>query len=168
MLRDAAKIQTEDAEYKKKRHAREHRHGKHVEVPLFTEEDVDRILPLVRGVAYSKPIAVVPGVTATFHDAGMFWLGNDRTCGRTRKRNPAAGFLGDIGQWDKPIIRDPTLLTRIDYLIMESTYGDRNHREAGDRNPTRTRDPRSTRPRRGRGDSHLRARRAPPGIGLFS
>jgi metallo-beta-lactamase family protein len=133
MLRDAAKIQTEDAEYKKKRHAREHRHGKHVEVPLFTEEDVDRILPLVRGVAYSKPIAVVPGVTATFHDAGhilgsaMIELAVEQ--GSETRR---LVFSGDIGQWDKPIIRDPTLLTRADYLIMESTYGDRNHQEAGD------------------------------------
>ena len=41
-------------------------------------------------------------------------------------------FSGDIGQWNKPIIHDPTLIAQADYLVMESTYGDRNHREAGD------------------------------------
>ena len=41
-------------------------------------------------------------------------------------------FSGDIGQWDKPIIRDPTMFDQADYVVMESTYGDRNHKDYGD------------------------------------
>lgn len=133
MLRDAAEIQAEDIGYKQKRHRREGRQSPHEYQPLFTVEDVDRTLPLVRACRYGEALQVTPEVTARFFDAGHI-LGSamlqiDATeNGRTTR----IVFSGDIGQADKPIIRDPTLLTQADYIVMESTYGDRNHRRAGD------------------------------------
>ncbi|QDU25169.1 Ribonuclease [Anatilimnocola aggregata] len=133
MLRDSAKIQTEDAEYKQKRHARENRRGAHEPAPLYRDEDVDRCLPLFREVHYNQPVQVLPNVKAIFHDAGHI-LGSAMIelevteAGRMKR----LVFSGDIGQWNKPIIRDPSLLVKADYVVMETTYGDRNHPDAGD------------------------------------
>ena len=133
MLRDSAKIQMEDAEYKERRHRKQGRRGPHPEVPLYTDQDVTTVLPMVQPRPYLEPVEVVPGMRVTFHDAGHI-LGSamlefDVTeAGRTTK----VIFSGDIGQWDKPIIEDPTYLSRGDYIVMESTYGDRLHKEGGD------------------------------------
>src|SRR5262245_23339364 len=133
MLRDSAGIQEEDLSYKQKRHAREGRTAPHPYTPLYNDLDVDRTMPLVRECDYAQPIEVVPGVTARFFDAGHI-LGSamiqiDALEGTERRR---IVFSGDIGQVDKPIIRDPSLLADADYVIMESTYGNRNHERAGD------------------------------------
>ena len=133
MLLDAARIQTEDAEYKRKRHQREARRGKFPEVALYTEAEANKALPLLRPTAYKLPVEVAPGVSVTFHDAGHI-LGSAMLevsvleNGEPRK----VLFSGDIGQWDKPLIRDPSLFDAADYVIMESTYGDRNHEDGGD------------------------------------
>ena len=133
MLRDAAEIQAEDVGYKKRRHTKAGRLSPHAYEPLFTLEDVDRTLPLVRPNGYGHPVEVFPGLTARFFDAGHI-LGSAMLLveatenGRMRR----IAFSGDIGQWDKPIIRDPTLLSEADYIVMESTYGDRNHARVGD------------------------------------
>ncbi|MEX2173888.1 MAG: MBL fold metallo-hydrolase [Pirellulaceae bacterium] len=133
MLRDSAKIQIEDAQYKQKRHAKQGRQAKFSYEPLYGEADVDRTLPLVQACGYGEEVAVAPGITARFFDAGHI-LGSamiqiDATENGTTRR---IVFSGDIGQWDKPIIRDPSLLSQADYVVMESTYGDRNHERAGD------------------------------------
>ena len=133
MLRDAAEIQAEDIEYKKKRHAKENRKSPFPYEPLFNVLDVDRTNPLVRPCGYGQPIQVTPGVVARFFDAGHI-LGSamiqiDATeNGRTKR----IVFSGDIGQHDKPILRDPSFLKDADYIVMESTYGNRNHERAGD------------------------------------
>ena len=133
MLRDAAQIQEEDLRYKQKRHAKEGRRGPQPYEVLFNEADVDRTLPLVRSLKYGQDIAVTKSVTARFFDAGHI-LGSamieiDATeAGRTSR----IVFSGDIGQNDKPIIRDPSLLNEADFIVMESTYGNRNHQQAGD------------------------------------
>lgn len=133
MLRDAAEIQAEDAGYKKKRHAKEGRPAKFPYEPLFTEQDVDRTLPLVRGCGYGQAVEVFPGLTARFFDAGHILGSAMILCDATENgMTRRIAFSGDIGQWDKPIIRDPTLLKDADYIVMESTYGDRNHERAGD------------------------------------
>ena len=64
ILRDAARIQTEDARFKKKRHKKEGRRGKHPKIALFTETEVDRALPLFKGVPYGLPVAVCNRVTS--------------------------------------------------------------------------------------------------------
>src|SRR5262245_10462352 len=106
MLRDAAEIQEEDIGYKLKRHQKEKRTSPFPYQPLFTVADVDLCLPLLRACKYGVPLEVVPGVTASYFDAGHI-LGSamiqlDVTeNGRTTR----IAFSGDIGQPNKPIIR---------------------------------------------------------------
>lgn len=128
VLRDSAHIQEEDAAYKKRRHQREGRTGPHPEIPLYTSADVDRTLPLFETVDYGQPVSVGDGITATWFDAGHI-LGSAmiqidvQEPGRTYR----IIFSGDIGQTDKPFIHDPTLFESADFVVMESTYGDRVH-----------------------------------------
>ena len=133
MWRDAAHIQAEDVAYKKKRHRREGRSGRFPPEPLFEERDVDQALPLVRAEAYNTPVKISEDVTITFHEAGHI-LGSAMLEFEVRQRGESRRiiFSGDIGQWDKPLIHDPTLFSTADYIVMESTYGDRDHAEGGD------------------------------------
>jgi metallo-beta-lactamase family protein len=128
MLRDSAKIQQEDAEYKRRRHQKEGRKGRYPEIPLYTLDDAERALPRLRGVPYGKPHKVTDNLSVTFHDAGHI-LGSAMLEMVVQENGQARRivFSGDIGQWHKPIIRDPTLLQAADYVVMESTYGDREH-----------------------------------------
>jgi metallo-beta-lactamase family protein len=134
VLLDSARIQEEDAEFKRRRHEREDRKGPHPEEPLYTEEDAERTLPLLRAVGYDSPTPVTNGISASFFEAGHI-LGSSmirlELDGGSGARTSVV-FSGDIGQWDKPIIEDPTLFAEADYLIMESTYGDRTHEDPGE------------------------------------
>jgi len=128
ILQDAAKLQEEDAAYKKKRHQREGRQGPFPEEPLYTMEDVDKTLPLFETVDYDTPVSIGPGVEATFRDAGHV-LGSSAirlniTGGGVSRR---VVFSGDLGRWNRPILEDPEPLVSPDYIVMESTYGDRTH-----------------------------------------
>jgi metallo-beta-lactamase family protein len=134
VLLDSARIQEEDAEFKRRRHEREDRKGPRPEEPLYTEEDAERTLPLLRAVGYGSPTPVTNGISASFFEAGHI-LGSSmirlELDGGSGARTSVV-FSGDIGQWDKPIIEDPTLFAEADYLIMESTYGDRTHEDPGE------------------------------------
>jgi metallo-beta-lactamase family protein len=133
MLRDSAKIQAEDARYKRRRHRKEGRTGPHPVVPLYTDKNVAKSLRLFRGVDYRVPIEIVPGITVTWHDAGHI-LGSAsleilvQESGRER----TIIFSGDLGQHERPLIHDPTYFRYADYVVMESTYGDRDHESFGD------------------------------------
>ncbi|MBN2551167.1 MAG: MBL fold metallo-hydrolase [Spirochaetales bacterium] len=139
VLLDSARIQEEDAAYKRRRHEREGRKGPHPEQPLYEEKDAERTLPLFRPVGYATPTAVCDGLSASFHEAGHI-LGSTMIRLELDGSGAAAGsregssivFSGDIGQWDKPIIEDPTVFAEADYVVMESTYGDRNHEDPGE------------------------------------
>lgn len=133
MLIDAAEIQEEDIGYKRKRHAKEGRKSNFPYEPLFNVADVERTLPLVKKHKYAEPIQVTPEITARFFDAGHI-LGSAmiEIVARENGNTERIVFSGDIGQADKPIIRDPTHLKEADYVVMESTYGNRNHERAGD------------------------------------
>ncbi len=133
ILRDAARIQSEDVRFKQKRHAHEGRRGKHPEIALFTESDVDKTLPLLAGVPYGQPIPVNDAATVTFHDAGHI-LGSAMLEFRVREagRESLVLFSGDIGQTGKPLIRDPSLFEQADFVVMETTYGNRDHTNNGD------------------------------------
>lgn len=133
LLRDSAQIQEEEAAYKKRRHRKEGRKGKHPEKPLYTARDVQRTLPLLKPVGYEEPVPITDDVSAVFHDAGHI-LGSAmielRIGGDGQSRRLA--FSGDVGRGGKPIVRDPSLLAEADYIVMESTYGDRRHEDRGD------------------------------------
>ncbi|UCH83309.1 MAG: MBL fold metallo-hydrolase [Candidatus Latescibacterota bacterium] len=125
MLRDSGYLHEKDVEWINKNRASKHEEP--IE-PLYTIEDAEAALRLFVGVQYHRPIEVAPGVTATFNDAGHI-LGSasivlDLKEGRKTRR---LGFSGDVGRKDMPIIRDPEPPTDLDALIMESTYGDREH-----------------------------------------
>lgn len=133
VLMDSARIQEEDAAFKKKRHQKEGRRGPHEEIPLYTVEDVQRALPLVEEVGYEAPAALNDRVSVTFRDAGHI-LGSSMLEVQVRENGEERilVFSGDIGQWDKPIVRDPSVFKRADYIIMETTYGNRNHEDMKD------------------------------------
>jgi metallo-beta-lactamase family protein len=131
-LMDAAKIQEEDAAYKKKRHQKEGRSGLPTEVPLYTTEDVQMTMPLVEEAAYDEARDLGRGVSVRFRDAGHI-LGSamiELSVG-VKENVRTIVFSGDIGQWGSPFVRDPSLFERADYIVMESTYGDRDHEDPG-------------------------------------
>ena len=127
VLRDSVQIQAEDVAYKK-RHRKEGRRGKYPEKPLYTLRNVELTLPLLRPVPYGRPQQINGDLTAVFHEAGHI-LGSAmiemqvRHDGHTR---PLL-FSGDIGQADKPLIRPPADFVQTDFLVVESTYGNRDH-----------------------------------------
>lgn len=133
IMRDSAKIQEEDAAYKKKRHDREGRKGKYPEVALYTGTDVDATMPLFQGCQYGEPVQVTEAISVTFHDAGHI-LGSAMLEFMVREngREQRLLFSGDVGQWEKPLIRNPSMFDQADFVVMESTYGDRNHADGGD------------------------------------
>ncbi len=128
VLRDAAEIQAEDAAFKEKRHRKEGRQGEHPIKPLYTMKDVERTISMLEPVAYDRPVRIKDHVSAIFHDAGHI-LGSALIELRVTDHGDPRRliFTGDLGQWDKPIVRDPTVFTEADYVVMESTYGDRDH-----------------------------------------
>ena len=128
ILLDSAKLQEEDAEFKRKRHKREGRKGPYPEVPLYTTADADTCCPFFSPVKYKQPIRIGDALEATFYDAGHI-LGSSIIKVRVglNGRERTILFSGDIGRPNRPIIRDPTLFDEADYVLIESTYGDRIH-----------------------------------------
>lgn len=134
MLQDSGHIQESDVEFVNKRRARA---GEPPMEPLYTRADALASLKYFMTAEYDHPTAVLPGVTCTFFDAGHI-LGSAMVqldC-QEAERTTRLVFSGDIGRKGLAILRDPTLLSTADYVIMESTYGDRLHEtpvEAQDR-----------------------------------
>ncbi|MHB8054822.1 MAG: MBL fold metallo-hydrolase RNA specificity domain-containing protein, partial [Candidatus Aminicenantales bacterium] len=100
------------------------------EVPLYTIEDAQQALLSFDFCAYDKRIALGRRTSVTFRDAGHI-LGSamleiDAGEGAAARR---LVFSGDIGQWDSPLVKDPSVFERADYIVMESTYGDRDHED---------------------------------------
>jgi len=131
ILLDSAHIQEEDVAFKKKRHEKEKRTGPYPVVPLYTTEDAEATLPYFDPVGYNKAIQIGDGIEATYHEAGHI-LGSTNIKVKVRQNGESRTILfsGDIGRWETPILLDPTIYENADYIIMESTYGDRLH---GDR-----------------------------------
>jgi len=133
ILMDSAHLQQQDAEFKRKRHEKEGRKGPYPEVPLYTESDATACFPLFSPVGYEEPVHLSDGIEATFHDAGHV-LGASMIKIEVRKNSEKRIILfsGDIGRWNKPILRDPTTFDEADYIVVESTYGDRLHEDEQD------------------------------------
>jgi len=130
VLMDSAHLQEEDAEYKRKRHEREGRRGPYLEMPLYTAADAEAVFPHFKSVQYEEPVQVVRGMEAIFYDAGHI-LGSSAIKIKVSQNGEerAILFSGDLGRWNIPIIQDPTLVDQADYILVESTYGDRLHKE---------------------------------------
>ncbi|SEL89204.1 metallo-beta-lactamase family protein [Butyrivibrio sp. ob235] len=128
MLRDCAHIQMQEAEWRKRKGKR-NKEIKQIE-PLYTMEDADNTLRHIIPCDYDKKIEVCEGVQIRFTDIGHLlgsasievWLSEK---GADKK----IVFSGDIGNNDQPLIKDPTFTSTADYVVMESTYGDRYHGE---------------------------------------
>ena len=128
ILLDSAHIQEEDAKYKLKRHKREGRKGTYPVEPLYTTADAEACFPQFSTVKYKKPVKIGDGVEATFCDAGHV-LGSSiiRVKVSQDGQDRTVIFSGDIGRSDRPIVHDPSIVEQADYVLVESTYGDRVH-----------------------------------------
>ena len=133
VLIDAAELQEEDAAYKKKRHQKEGRRTRYPEIPLYRVADAEKVSGLIKRIPYEKSTALGPGLSVRFHEAGHI-LGSAvvELISHPGRKIFRMIFSGDLGQWDKPLIRDPALLDRAQALVMESTYGDRDHEDPSD------------------------------------
>ena len=133
MLLDTAHIQEKDAEFLNKRLEHRKRSGQEngVVTPLYDTADAERTLPLFRAVPYRTPHALADGIEYVAYDAGHI-LGSSSIV--IHDRSGAApvrlAFSGDVGRPGLPIIRDPEPMPPADYLIMESTYGGRLHKQS--------------------------------------
>jgi metallo-beta-lactamase family protein len=125
MLEDSAQIQQDDAAFVSKQRAKK---GLPPVEPLYNAEDAQRAIKQFVTFNYDRPLAVAPGVTVTFRDAGHI-LGSaqvviDVTEGARKFRYL---FSGDVGRGDDEILRDPEPVENVDFLQVESTYGNRDH-----------------------------------------
>ena len=127
MLQDSAHIQESDAEYKNRKNRRA---GRPEEEPLYTVADAQRVPEFIDTCEYGQPVHLCDGVDAVFIDAGhLLGSASIRLTLTEGGQTRTIVFSGDIGNVDQPIIRDPQFFTGADYVVMESTYGDRNHTE---------------------------------------
>ncbi len=133
ILLDAAKIQEEDAANKRKRHQRQGRVGPHGDLPLYTVGDAEACFPLFAPVPYGETVRLAPGVQAVFSEAGHV-LGSSFINVVFQQNGDARDvlFSGDMGRTNRPIIRDPDAAKEADYVLAESTYGDRVHDDRKD------------------------------------
>lgn len=120
LLPDAGHLQEEAARF-----ANRHRLSRHEPpLPLYTEEDAEASLALLDGQEFGKDFSPVPGISARFSRAGHI-LGS--ACVRLETPSTSIVFSGDVGRPGDPIMRAPEPLPAADYLVVESTYGDRLH-----------------------------------------
>jgi metallo-beta-lactamase family protein len=126
ILLDSANLQESDIE---RLNRKRQRAGKSLLKPLYDEEDVERAMSRFRPIRYGESRVIAPGVTIRLEDAGHI-LGSasvEMTIADQGQRRVVV-FSGDIGVKDAPLLRDPTYFSAADAVVMESTYGDRDHR----------------------------------------
>jgi metallo-beta-lactamase family protein len=130
ILLDAAHLQEEDAIYKAKRHKKEGRRGPYPEIPLYTAEDAEAVEPHFSTAEYLSCVGVNSSVEGCFYEAGHV-LGAAVISLNIRQdgKNHRVIFSGDIGEPHRPIIKDPTIFDEAEYIVIESTYGNRTHEE---------------------------------------
>jgi metallo-beta-lactamase family protein len=123
-LLDAAHLQEEDARFANKMGFSKHKPA----LPLFTKEDAERVFPLLRAVDYDKYQEIADGVQVRFLDAGHI-LGSAivEITLKDGGKPMRMVFSGDLGRYDALILRDPEPVNQADFLLVESTYGNRMH-----------------------------------------
>ncbi|MCI8309188.1 MAG: MBL fold metallo-hydrolase [Clostridia bacterium] len=125
MLPDSGHIQETEIEWKNRKRLRE---GKDPLPPLYTAEEAEKCLEIFKAINYDEIIEIDDNISVRFNDAGHMlgsaiieiWITED---GKTTK----VVFTGDIGNNDLPLLDSPTMISSSDYVIMESTYGNRLH-----------------------------------------
>ncbi|MGI6722511.1 MAG: MBL fold metallo-hydrolase RNA specificity domain-containing protein [Anaerovoracaceae bacterium] len=130
MLKDSGYIHEKEAEWRNRKNERA---GRPLIEPLYTVEDSEETLKYVQPVLYDQLIDINDKMRIVFNDAGHIlgsaitelWVEEDGNVSKIV-------FSGDLGMMDRPILRDPTIIKKSDYVIMESTYGNRVHPQ----NPT--------------------------------
>ncbi len=130
MLPDSAHIQQQEAEWQSRKNQRA---GKPPVDPLYTLQDAQDTLKLVRGISYDETIQFFPDIQVRLRDMGHL-LGSAAVeiWAKDGERTTKLVFSGDIGRADRPIIRNPVAITEADYVIMEGTYGNRTHALSSD------------------------------------
>jgi metallo-beta-lactamase family protein len=125
MLKDSAYIQEKDAEYLNKKKERK---GEPLIEPLYDINDVERTLSLFRGTGYRRGFYVAADIKLTFHDAGHI-LGSALSIFDIKEngKNLRVGYIVDLGRKNLPLLRDPSMVKGIQFMIIESTYGNRLH-----------------------------------------
>jgi metallo-beta-lactamase family protein len=123
-LLDAAHLQEEDARFANKMAFSKHKPA----LPLFTTEDAEQVEPHLRPVEYDAPVEISGGPQIRFLDAGHILGSAIIEVSLENRGNPVRlVFSGDLGRYDALILRDPEPVNQADYLLVESTYGDRTH-----------------------------------------
>jgi metallo-beta-lactamase family protein len=121
VLPDSGRIQEEDA-----RQANRHGYSKHQPaLPLYTESDALAVLTQLQPLGYQRAIEIVPGVSIEFLPAGHL-LGSAFVVARLQS-GPTILFGGDLGRYARPVLPDPSNAVQADVVLLESTYGDRDH-----------------------------------------
>lgn len=128
MLGDAAYIQEKDTEHENRRRERK---GESPREPLYDRTDADQVTGLIQPLNYNTSMKVNDEITFRLRDAGHV-IGSAivELYVKEGGREIKTVFSGDLGQWDVPIIEDPTYIWNADYVFIESTYGDRNHQRS--------------------------------------
>lgn len=130
MLRDSAHIQLFEAEWRNRKGRRQ---GKEEFVPAYTMEDAMGVLKNFVECQYDRVIHPAEGISVRFADAGHLLGSSSIEVKITEEgQEKTIVFSGDIGNTNQPLIRDPQYLHKADYVVMESTYGDRSHGERPD------------------------------------
>ena len=127
MLQDSAHIQESDAEYKNRKNLRA---GRPVVEPLYTVEDALQVKEFITTCEYGETVDLCEGVQVECIDAGhLLGSASMKLTVTENGETRTIVFSGDIGNVDQPIIRDPQFFHQADFVVMESTYGNRNHTE---------------------------------------
>jgi metallo-beta-lactamase family protein len=126
ILRDSIKLQIQDLKRENQKRALS---GKPPLEPLFEEKDVRRLKPLVKTLAYEERREIAPGIQVRLVDAGhVIGSSSVELTVEENGRKKVVVFSGDLGPRGAPLLNDPVPFEEADAVIMESTYGDRNHR----------------------------------------
>jgi metallo-beta-lactamase family protein len=125
MLKDSAHIQEMEAEWKNRK--TERRNGE-ISIPLYTMEDAENVMTLFRTHEYNQSFIINRDISVRFFDAGHL-LGSSHIeiTFRENDEEKTIVFSGDIGNLERPLLNNPTFIENADYVVMESTYGDRDH-----------------------------------------
>jgi len=130
IMLDSAHIQEEDIKHKMKRHERSGKKSPFPYEPLYTTEDAEKTNSMFAKAKYNAKVEIGNGITAEFREAGhVFGSSMIRVAVEQAGETRTILFSGDVGRWDLPIMRDPSQFEQADYVLIESTYGDRVHGE---------------------------------------